>query len=153
MVKSLAIPYEPLIQVQQMRSTFHPHAQRNAFRRCAARQQRRLFARWHPRLIRIPNSNRLCRDVSYDFPVVLHSSRNALANAARRPSRARVESVTVSISLQNPPVRIAVRPADLAGWAVFEFQNRMNFPIVFASEGIVEKMIRVEQKQSRHPHE
>jgi hypothetical protein len=26
---------------------FHPHAQRSAFRRCDARQQRRLFARWN----------------------------------------------------------------------------------------------------------
>jgi hypothetical protein len=59
MVKSLAIPYEPLIQVQQMRSTFHPHAQRNAFRRRDARQQSRSFARWNQSLRRSPNSNRL----------------------------------------------------------------------------------------------
>ena len=35
-------------------------AQRNAFRRCDARQQRRLFARENRRLRRSPNSNRLC---------------------------------------------------------------------------------------------
>jgi hypothetical protein len=49
-----------LFQVQEKRSTFHPLAQRNAFRRRGARQQSKLFARSNPRLRRSPNSNRLC---------------------------------------------------------------------------------------------
>ncbi len=40
-IKSLAIPYEPLIQVQRTQSAFHPRAQRNAFRRLDGRQQSR----------------------------------------------------------------------------------------------------------------
>jgi hypothetical protein len=39
---------------------FHPHAQRNAFRRRDARQQSRLFARCNQRLKHTPNSIRLC---------------------------------------------------------------------------------------------
>jgi hypothetical protein len=78
MVKSLAIPYEPLIQVQQMRSTFHPHAQRNAFRRRDARQQSRLFARENPRLRHSPNSNRLCSDCQRLFP---NTSRKVIASS------------------------------------------------------------------------
>jgi hypothetical protein len=40
---------ESPIRVPQTPSTFHPHAQRNFFRRRDARQQRRSFARWNPR--------------------------------------------------------------------------------------------------------
>jgi hypothetical protein len=34
------------LQVQQTRSAFHPHAQRNSFRRRDARLQSGFFARW-----------------------------------------------------------------------------------------------------------
>ena len=36
-------------------STFHPHAQRNAFRHCDAHLQSRSFARWNRRLRPRPN--------------------------------------------------------------------------------------------------
>jgi hypothetical protein len=51
---------ESPIQVPQTQSAFHPHAQRNAFRRRGARLQSRSFARWNQSPIRNPNSNRLC---------------------------------------------------------------------------------------------
>src|SRR4029450_8935113 len=49
----------PLVAISSSRtpSTFHPRAQRNAFRRRGVRQQRRLFAHENPRLRRSPNSN------------------------------------------------------------------------------------------------
>jgi hypothetical protein len=53
------MPHESLTPIPQERLTFHTHAQQNDFRRCDARQQRRLFARKNPRLTRSPNSNRL----------------------------------------------------------------------------------------------
>jgi hypothetical protein len=40
--------------------TFHPRAQRNAFRRRDVRLQRKSFALRHSRLRRSPNSNRPC---------------------------------------------------------------------------------------------
>jgi hypothetical protein len=40
----LAEAYQSPIQVPEKQSAFHPHAQRNAFRRHDARQQSRLFA-------------------------------------------------------------------------------------------------------------
>ena len=48
------------IRVPETRSAFHPHAQRNAFRRRDVRQQSRSFARWNQSLRRSPNSSRLC---------------------------------------------------------------------------------------------
>ena len=51
---------ESLIPVRETHSTFHPHSQRNAFRRRNVRQQSRSFARWNQRLRRSPNSSRLC---------------------------------------------------------------------------------------------
>jgi hypothetical protein len=61
-IKSLAIPYEPLIQVERTQSTFHLHAQRTVFHRRDARQQSRSFVRENLSLQRSPNSNRLCSD-------------------------------------------------------------------------------------------
>ena len=46
---------ESPIQARQTQSAFHPRAQRNAFRRRGAHQQRRLFAPENPRLKRSPN--------------------------------------------------------------------------------------------------
>jgi hypothetical protein len=45
--------------VQQTQSTFHPHAQQNAFRRGDARQRSRLFASDNQRLRRSLNSYQL----------------------------------------------------------------------------------------------
>jgi pSer/pThr/pTyr-binding forkhead associated (FHA) protein len=47
------------IRVPETQSTFHPHAQRNAFHRRDARQQSRAFARARPQLQHSPKSNRL----------------------------------------------------------------------------------------------
>ena len=47
------------IRVPETQSAFHPHAQRNAFRRRDVRLQSRSFARWNQSLRRSPNSNRL----------------------------------------------------------------------------------------------
>src|SRR4030095_15381742 len=51
---------ESEIQAPQTQSAFHRRAQRNAFRRRNARQQRRSYARWNPPLKASPNSIRLC---------------------------------------------------------------------------------------------
>jgi hypothetical protein len=48
------------IQVQEMPSAFHPHAQRNGSHRHGVRLQSRLFARWNQSLRRSLNSNPLC---------------------------------------------------------------------------------------------
>ena len=45
--------------VPQTRSTIHRRAQRNAFRRCNARRQSRLFARWNQSLRHNPSSIRV----------------------------------------------------------------------------------------------
>jgi hypothetical protein len=49
----------PPLRVLETQSTFHPHAQRNAFRPRDARLQSRSFARWKQSLKHSPNSNRL----------------------------------------------------------------------------------------------
>jgi hypothetical protein len=49
-----ACPGEPLIQVREMQSVFHPSAQRTASRRRDAHRQSRLFARWNQSLRRSP---------------------------------------------------------------------------------------------------
>src|SRR5438876_12334023 len=51
---------ESPIPVPQTHSAFHPHAQRNAFRRRDVHQQRSLFARENRSLRHSSNSNRLC---------------------------------------------------------------------------------------------
>src|SRR6266480_2069544 len=51
-------PRELPIRVPETQSAFHPRLQRNASRCRDVRLQSRLFARWHPRLIRSPNSIR-----------------------------------------------------------------------------------------------
>jgi hypothetical protein len=56
------------IRVPQTPSAFHPHAQRNAFRRRGVRQHSRSFARWNQSLRRSPNSNRRCSDCQRLFP-------------------------------------------------------------------------------------
>ena len=53
-------------------SAFHPHAQRNAFRRRDVRLQSRSFARWNQSLRRSPNSNRFAEIVGDDFPFPYH---------------------------------------------------------------------------------
>jgi hypothetical protein len=60
LVKSIRDKPEWPILVPEKQSAFHPHAQRNAFRRRGEHPQSRLFARLNPRLKRSPNSNRLC---------------------------------------------------------------------------------------------
>jgi hypothetical protein len=52
-------PESPL-PIQETPLTFHPRAQRNAFRCPDARQQSRSFARWNESLRHSPNSTRLC---------------------------------------------------------------------------------------------
>ena len=44
------LPHESPIRVPETQSAFHPHAQRNVFRRRDVRLQSRSFARWNPRL-------------------------------------------------------------------------------------------------------
>jgi hypothetical protein len=60
--RQFAAKRESPIRVLQKRLACHPRAQRNDFRRCDARPQSRLSARWNPRLRRSPSSNRLCSD-------------------------------------------------------------------------------------------
>jgi len=62
--------HESQIQVQETPSTFHPRAQRNAFRRRDARQQRRLFARWNLSLRRSPTPTGFAEIAGYDFQTV-----------------------------------------------------------------------------------
>jgi hypothetical protein len=57
------------IPVPQTQSAFHPLAQRSAFCRRGARQQRRLSVRWNPRLRRSPTPTGFAEIVSDDFPV------------------------------------------------------------------------------------
>src|SRR4029077_20646611 len=57
-VEAIRRKRESLIQAPETPSAFHPHAQRNAFRRRDTRQQSRSFARWKQSLRRSPNSNR-----------------------------------------------------------------------------------------------
>src|SRR5437867_13119813 len=69
------------IRVPQTQSAFHPHAQRNAFRRRDPRPPSRFFARQNRRLRRSANSSQLCwftlrsGRVAVQFcpPLVLHS--------------------------------------------------------------------------------
>jgi hypothetical protein len=51
--------YFSKFSIPETPSTFHPRAQRNAFRRREARPQSRSFARWNESLRRSPNSNRV----------------------------------------------------------------------------------------------
>jgi len=52
--------FESPLRVLKTRSTIHPHAQRNAFRRRGVHRQSRSFAPEDQGLIRSPNFNRLC---------------------------------------------------------------------------------------------
>jgi hypothetical protein len=54
----------------QTQSAFHPHAQRNAFRRRDVRPQSKSFARRDQSLRRSPNSNRLRSDCQRSNPYV-----------------------------------------------------------------------------------
>ena len=62
-VRKLQLPGEhdrpTQIRVPETQSTFHPHAQRNAFHRRDAREQSKSFAAPNQGLRRSPNSNRL----------------------------------------------------------------------------------------------
>src|SRR6266576_6371573 len=57
-VKTANRNIESPIRVPQMPSTFHPLAQRNAFRRCDVGLKSRPFARWNQWLRSSPNSIR-----------------------------------------------------------------------------------------------
>src|SRR5438128_12544819 len=61
---------ESSIPVPRTRSTFHRHAQRNAFHRCDARQQRRLFAPQNPWLGHSPSPTGLAEIVGDYIPLL-----------------------------------------------------------------------------------
>src|SRR6267378_6417243 len=62
-------------------------------------------------------------------------------------------SLGQSVALQVLPVRVAVGTTDLVWRAVFEFQNRMNLPVVFANECSIQKMMRIEHQIPGHSHQ
>lgn len=52
------------------------------------------------------------------------------------------------ITLQILPVRVTIRRTDLFGRAVFEFENRMNLPIVVSRKVLIEKVVRIEHQKA-----
>ena len=77
-IKSLAIPYEPLIQVQRTQSAFHPRAQRNAFRRRYARLQSRFIA---PEMALLDPASASKRDLRDPERGTEHSDRGGAINS------------------------------------------------------------------------
>ena len=109
LVKQIRRGIESPIPIRETQSAFHPRAQRNAFRRRDARQQRRSFARENPRRRRSPTPTGFAEIVSDDSPRLKPSPRSP------SPQRGRERQLLRGTAKSHRRAMVAKRKSDNLG--------------------------------------